>query len=570
MIKLKLIICLMGISVAILGQEPLNHPKKTYVAPDGKLYVQKELPVYIWMSTSPNDNSVKYRLHSEETYKYSNPMYFDTEGYNTVRSPSAVDTSTKKVVYPMRDIIYEVYADSRSPVTKVDFGEGVLFKEEGKLHVGSGTIITLSAKDELSGVENIYVSMDGAGYKPYTDPIPIQVEKEYKLKYYSVDNVGNVEKVHEYTLVFDKTAPVSQLEIDKDRYENIISGRSKIILSSDDQGTGIKSIYYILDNADEKLYKVPILSAYLSQDEHVINYYAIDKVGNKEEIKTFTFYVDKTPPTIIEEILGKSFFSGGKEFSSGKTRLKLTSFDNKAGVKEVRYSVNQGEYELYDKPAFLTQASGILQIKSYAVDNVNNRSNSQAANEKTSIPYIDLTGPQLSYAFNGPQFKSRDTVFISNKTQIVLRGIDTESGLNRIEYKLNEGNPFEYSTTVKVEKEGYSKVDYTGFDNVDNTSTNSVGFMVDNTGPVISHTFGTSYLRKEQGMEVYPVHAVLFIVASDNVVGFKRMTYTLNSGTEKEYTGILKGLPKGANKMIIKAYDQLGNLTQSELQFIIE
>jgi hypothetical protein len=66
-------------------------------------------------------------------------------------------------------------------------------------------------------------------------------------------------------------------------------------------------------------------------------------------------------------VLGKSFFSGGKEFSSGKSRLKLTSFDNKAGVKEVRYSVNNGEYQLYDSPVFLTQSAGNLIIKSYAV-----------------------------------------------------------------------------------------------------------------------------------------------------------------------------------------------------------
>jgi len=211
-----------------------------------------------------------------------------------------------------------------------------------------------------------------------------------------------------------------------------------------------------------------------------------------------------------------------------------------------------------------------LQIKSYAVDNVNNRSNSQAANEKTSIPYIDLTGPQLSHAFNGPQFNSRDTVFISSKTQIILSGKDTESGLHRIEYSLNGGNPIEYSEAFKIEKEGFGKVDFTGFDNVDNSSSSSVGFKVDNTGPVISHTFGTSYLKKEQGLEVYPAHTVLFIVASDNVVGFKRMTYTLNGGTAKEYAGIIKGLPKGTNKITIEAYDQLGNLTKSEIQFIIE
>ncbi|MGD2035049.1 MAG: hypothetical protein PVF73_08335, partial [Bacteroidales bacterium] len=151
--RITLIVILFCMYSVGFGQEQPNHPKKTYISPDGKLYIQKDLPVYIWMSTSPGEESEKYRLHSEETYKYSNPMYFDTEGYNTVRSPSAVDTASKKVVYPMRDIIFEVYADSKSPVTKADFGESILLDEGGKLYVGSGATVSLSAKDKLSGVE---------------------------------------------------------------------------------------------------------------------------------------------------------------------------------------------------------------------------------------------------------------------------------------------------------------------------------------------------------------------------------------------------------------------------------
>ena len=70
MVKLKLIICLIAIGISVFGQDQLHHPKKTYLAPDGKFYIQKGLPVYLWMSTSPSDESVKYRLKSEETYRY--------------------------------------------------------------------------------------------------------------------------------------------------------------------------------------------------------------------------------------------------------------------------------------------------------------------------------------------------------------------------------------------------------------------------------------------------------------------------------------------------------------------
>lgn len=570
MSRLLLIFILLVYGWTSFAQEPLQHEKKTYTSPDGKLYIHKSLPVYLWISTSDAEGSEKYRLESEESKKYANPMYLDTEGYNTVRSPSAVDPETRQTVYPVQDIIFEVYADGVAPKTSIDYGETKLHRAGEKLHLGGGTLITLTAKDATSGVENIYYSIDGAAYQPYKEVIKIEQEKEYVLKYYAVDNVGNVEEVHEHILVLDKKAPVTKLEIEGDRHENIISGRSKIVLKADDNGVGTKTIYYTLDDGTEKVYKTPISAAYISQDDHAITYYAVDKVGNKEVTKNFAFYVDKTAPTIIEEVVGKSFFSGGKEFSSGRAQLKLTSFDNKAGVKEVRYSVNSGEYVVYTDPVYLTQSSGNLLIKSYAVDQVNNRSNSQTANEKTTIPYIDLTGPRLSHSIKGPKFTTRDTLFISSETKITLSGSDSEAGMHHIDYIVDNSNPKDFEEPFSISGEGYSLVKYTGYDNVDNTSRQEFGVKVDNSGPEISTSFGTRSLRKENGLSVYPSHTVLFMTATDKVVGFKNIMYRLNGSAEKLSTGMLKNLPKGKNEISIKAYDQLGNFSELKIEFVID
>jgi hypothetical protein len=554
----------------VFSQEQPVYQKKIYVSPEGKLFINRELPVYLWLSTSPDNSSEKYRLWSEQSAKYSNPFYFDVEGYNSLRSPSAVDTSTHKTVIPEQDIVFEIYADNIAPVTKIEYNNTVVYPHEGKINLGGSTSIVLKAGDQLSGIENIYYSLDGAAYIPYKSDITFTAEKEYLLKYYAVDNVGNVEKIHEVRLVYDKSVPVTKLEIEGDKYEDILSGRAKIILKTEDAGTGIKQIYYSLDSGIQKAYVKPISTEFITQGAHNIIYFASDHVGNKELEKSYAFYVDKAPPTIIEEVIGNTFFSNGKEYSSGKSRLKLTSFDNKAGVKEVKYSVNGKEYQLYDKPVFLTQSSGNLDIKSYAVDNVNNRSISQAANEKTSIPYIDLSGPQLSHTFSGPVFNSRDTVFLSNKSKIQLKGFDPEAGMNHIEYTVNGSDPKQYTAPFSVENEGYSKIDFTGFDNVDNTSMGNFGFKVDNTGPEISFVFGSEPTSMREGISVYPSHAVIFLVATDRVVGFQKMTYKINNGKQQEYLGLVRNLPKGKNTITVLAYDQLGNTTEKEIQFIIE
>jgi len=541
-----------------------------FVSPEGKLYIQKNLPVFLWLSTSPDKNSDKQRLKSVMSANYTNPMYFDAEGYNSLRSPSAVDTNTKKTVYPLRDIVFEVYADSAAPVTKIDYGKTTHYISEGKVHLGGDTQVSLSATDALSGVENIYYSLDGAPFKPYTAPISLSEEREYILKYYSVDNVGNVERLLEHKLVYHKTAPITKLDIKGDKYEDILSGRSRIELETENGASIPSKIYYSLDSGRFNTYTSPIATALITQGEHTIQYYAMDKVGNQEEKHSYTFYVDIAPPTIIEEIVGNSFLSNGKEYSSGKAQLKLTSFDNKSGIKEVRYSINNGEYKLYEKPVFMTQTSGNLVIKSFAVDNVNNRSNSQTANDRTTIPYIDLTGPELSHTYLGPEFRTRDTVFINNKTKIVLKGSDSESGISQIQYTLNGGDPKDYISAFTIERDGYNIIDYTGFDNVGNTSSKSFGFKLDNTGPEISFMFGTSPLRIENSISVYPSYTVLFITATDKIVGFQHMTISINNGVAQEYQGIIKNFPKGNNKIRVTAYDKLNNAQTLDLQFIIE
>lgn len=69
-------------STTLFSQEQLKHTPKMYKSSDGKLYMNKSQPMYLWISTSPGNESEKIRLESEKHKKYSNPFYFDTEGYN--------------------------------------------------------------------------------------------------------------------------------------------------------------------------------------------------------------------------------------------------------------------------------------------------------------------------------------------------------------------------------------------------------------------------------------------------------------------------------------------------------
>lgn len=572
--KIYIAILFVFIGVNLVAQEQIIPEKCFYKNDEGKLYVNKELPIYIWLSTSKDEGAKKYRLFSVSTKQYSNPFYFDTEGINTVRTPSAVDTVTKRTIYPEQDIIFEVYADDIKPTSKISFDDQKPFKKEGKYWFNSNGKVSFSAKDGLSGISKIYYSIDKKAYVEYSDAIILKESKEYFIQYYSTDNVGNVEDIKDIQIVIDNTSPKTILEFGSDKHENVFSSRTTFSLKSEDEIAGVKEIKYEIDDFGEKKYVGTLRASYLQQGAHTIKYYAIDNVGNKEEPSTYEFYVDKTAPIVMEEIEATNFVHNGVEYSSGRSRFKITAIDNKAGIKEVYYSINGAKYELYEKPFFLKNVGGILRIKTYAVDNVNNRSSSEQSTNKAKIPYIDLTGPTISHLFQGKKFSLNDTTYITSETLIKLRGSDGEAGMKEVQYNLDKKGAITYTEPILISEQGLHNLSYTGYDNVGNTNNKETFCFVDNIGPEVFERYSTNELGTKdfngESVKVFPSHMVLFISSTDHNVGLDKITYSINGQAEKLLASYIQGFTANTDYIItVYSYDKLGNKTVKEIKFAI-
>jgi hypothetical protein len=564
-------------SISLFAQEQNKHEKRIYQGKDGKLFIQKSLPVYFRISFSPNESGASFLLNPETFDKPVVPVYFKNEGLNILYHPYAVDTVTKQIVQPEKPVPFQIYVDGTPPVTTASFTTVASSVKGENRFYGKNTEIVITAKDEVSGVEHIYYSIDKGNFTEYIAPLKFDAEKSYEIRFYSVDNVGNVEKVGIRTFSIDMTSPISTIKFEGDVYENVISGRSKIILSTSEKVTGIVRTVYQLDDQSEVQYIGPIYSANISEGEHTLNYYSIDKLSNKETTKQVTFFVDKTPPIIIEDVLGDSYMANGKEYSSGRTKLKLTSIDNRAGVKSVYYSINGGEFQLYDKPFYLSNQKGNLSIKSYAIDNVNNKSTggSEGTRAKSYQSIVDLVGPDLSYDFNGPTFKYHDTTYVSNTTKIILKALDYESGFNKIVYSLDKLNDSTYKIPFNVSGNGLHKVDFTGYDNVNNSNQSTFFFKVDEIGPEIFYLFSSPpYKEKINGnskLLIYPEQSMLFLSATDNGVGLDKIFYSIDNEPERLYYNYFQGFRKGKSyNLKIRAIDKLGNQSVKEINFAIE
>lgn len=207
---------ILSLSLSLFGQTKLEHPKKFYKNEDGKLYVNKDIPLYLHISDSKDLSGEKFLLESASSPQYSTPFFLDSEGYNTIRTPSKVDPETRKVILPKSDVIFEIYADGVAPVSKIIYKTAPLVESSGKLYIGKGLEISLKSNDKESGIEQILYSINEAAYKKYDTPLKFTEERDYLLNVYAVDNVGNIENGRVLKFTPDYSAPVTNLSVKKD------------------------------------------------------------------------------------------------------------------------------------------------------------------------------------------------------------------------------------------------------------------------------------------------------------------------------------------------------------------
>ena len=577
----KIVLSLMFLfsAVSLLAQNKQKHQTKHYVDSLGMLYWNKHQPFYLRIATSPTDTGMI--LESKSHAKYVNPAYFDTEGSNFIRTRYAVDPQTKKAVVPQQEVLWEIQVDGIAPKVEHKFIGAERFVTKDKIYYGKGLKVVLSAKDQLSGVENIYFTKNNEASTTYSQKILFQEEGSQTLTTYALDNVGNAGEKDKTMFYVDHTPPVTAHDIEGEMQGNIIEKNAVMRLKSEDELSGIKKVFYKITEDEFLPYggqRVPLKK--LKDGNYTIDYYSIDQVGNKEEVRSFNFYIDKLPPILASDILGDRFIVDEQIYFSGRTKLKLTAVDNKSGVKEVRYSIDGSDFGNYDQPFYLPSVPGLHVIRYYAVDNMKNRTGSyervsspfQEYRHNVSKIYVDLTGPTLKYSFIGDVFKSRDTVFVNTKTRVKLMATDAESGLQYKSYSINGVQAeTKYTQPFNLTREGENIVEVFGYDNVNNRNRDQFLVMVDDSGPEIIGTFSILPLKEKQGFSVYPKHTILYLAATDNIIGTDKISYSLNGSPVRMYKGAVKGFKrKTLNTIKIFAVDKLKNKNEKEIKFYLE
>ncbi|MGE0793215.1 MAG: hypothetical protein AB7V77_03505 [Candidatus Woesearchaeota archaeon] len=183
-----------------------------------------------------------------------------------VDEPDVIDTTIPPQTY-MRDFDGWLNTDAKIDLRVRDFS-------------GTGTKTYFA----YFNVNN-YPNMNLLLYEEGTS-FTISKPGEYKLLYYSIDNLGNVEELKANGVKIDKYAPVTKFHkpelMNKEKFTVEFDGRDDL--------SGIKEFKYSLD--DGKSYTSANSVSFTKEGTYKVLVYAVDNAGNEGNVVEFTTTLD--------------------------------------------------------------------------------------------------------------------------------------------------------------------------------------------------------------------------------------------------------------------------------------
>jgi len=196
-------------------------------------------------------------------------------------------------LYTRKWYSFTTFSDSAPPTTTISV-TGTLGENSWFI---SPVTITLTATDDVTGVDYTMYKLDSASWTIYTSPFTVSDDASHTIEYYSVDNNGNTETVKSADFKIDQMPPITTHTFTGDAGNNGWYFNMYFLLNAIDNTSGVDYTYYTIDDAGWNLYTGLVIIT--TEGTHSLEYYSIDEAGNIESVKgPFTFKLDSTSPEI--------------------------------------------------------------------------------------------------------------------------------------------------------------------------------------------------------------------------------------------------------------------------------
>ncbi|MGC0336327.1 plastocyanin [Streptomyces sp. SLBN-8D4] len=269
---------------------------------------------------------------------------------------------------------------------------------------------------------------------------------------------------------------------------------------------------------------------------------------------------DTTAPTAQAQVTGTQN-AQGQYIGSASVAVTATDEAGGSGVDRIEYAIGDtGAWQPYTAPVVVDQV-GDHKVRYRAVDKAGNVSaEKSAAFTVVAPPSDDTAPPDTSATVSGEQ--NPDGAYIDMAT-VTVSASDTGSGVNTIEYAVDDGSWQRYTMPVMVHQAGSHTVRYRATDKAGNVAAEkSVRFTVvaaapqDTTPPVTGVTVDGT--RNSDG--AYVGNAKVTVSATDEGgSGVAGVEYSIDAGPYLAYTAAVVVDRAGTHTLAYRATDKAGN-----------
>lgn len=357
--------------------------------------------------------NIHYRFsNSGNLITYAAPLFFSgPDGNKTLQFTAEDNVGNRSALQSL-----SVQLDATPPESLLAL-QGTQFVVGTKTYISSMTWLSLSAQDPVvngaaSGLARIDYRVDTGDFLPYSSPFRLNAGSHH-VDYRSVDRMGNIESTKFADLTVDGTAPRTVLNVTGPQFSTgdmrYIAEYTTLSLSAQDldesghAGSGVVSVKFRVDGNAYSIYGG---SFTLTEGRHTVEFFAVDRVGNAENVQTVVFSVDATPPVTTLAITGPQ--SGQPPHIGPGTTLSLSAVDPlgnnvASGVSRTLYRLADSPtvpFQVYQPPKInLTGVTGQHTLEFYSEDNLGRKEavKSQVFVLSHSAPEVTLISPSTDH-----------------------------------------------------------------------------------------------------------------------------------------------------------------------------
>ncbi len=303
----------------------------------------------------------------------------------------------------------------------------------------------------------------------------------------------------------------------------------------------------VASTSDNGSYEWPIPS--LNSSQVRMKAIARDAEGNSlAEFTTDEFTIDSTPPETIADPYGTP---GEDDWYKSDVYITLSATDNLSGVKETRYKIDDGPWEIYSDILAVTSSSTYHYYSEDKVGNVE-------VAARSIVIKIDKDPP---ITIVDPDGTPGDSGWYISDVLVTLSATDGVSGVKDTKYK-NGASWQSYSEPFNVASSAIYH--YYSEDNAGNAEAEkSIEINVDKAAPITS----VNPDGVEGDNEWFTSDVIVYLSAADEASGPKETKYRIDDGDWEVYMeqGIeITGETQHAVSLHYQSVDNAGNLELSK------